>query len=208
MSTSNSELISAVAAYYSGKLQQHGAIPAGVDWNGSESQTLRFEQLCKLLPWDGGFSIADIGCGYGALFSYLKQHFAAFSYIGVDVAAAMIEKALQSVDDLSASFVVGNTLEEPVDYCVASGIFNVKMEASDSTWQQYIYSCLDSLNQSSLKGFAFNILTSYADTDKQRPYLYYAKPEELFAFCKKHYSRNIALLHDYNLYEFTILVRK
>ena len=41
-----------------------------------------------------------------------------------------------------------------------------------------------------------------------RPDLYYADPCELFDRCKRRYSRNVALLHDYDLYEFTILVRK
>ena len=41
-----------------------------------------------------------------------------------------------------------------------------------------------------------------------RPYLYYADPLFLFDYCKKKYSKSVALLHDYGLYEFTILVRK
>jgi hypothetical protein len=38
--------------------------------------------------------------------------------------------------------------------------------------------------------------------------LYYADPCELFDHCKRQHSRNVALLHDYTLYEFTILVRR
>jgi hypothetical protein len=40
-----------------------------------------------------------------------------------------------------------------------------------------------------------------------RDHLYYADPGEFFEICKRVYSRNVALLHDYGLYEFTILVR-
>ena len=57
-------------------------------------------------------------------------------------------------------------------------------------------------------GFAFNCLTSYSDHDKMRDYLYYADPLAIFDHCKKHYAKDVALLHDYGLYEFTILVRK
>ena len=57
-------------------------------------------------------------------------------------------------------------------------------------------------------GFAFNCLTSYSDAHKMRDYLYYADPCALFDLCKRRYSRYVALLHDYKLYEFTILVRK
>lgn len=41
-----------------------------------------------------------------------------------------------------------------------------------------------------------------------KEHLYYADPAELFDHCKRNYSRNVALLHDYGLYEFTVLVRK
>jgi hypothetical protein len=41
-----------------------------------------------------------------------------------------------------------------------------------------------------------------------RNYLYYADPCALFDLCKRRYSKHVALLHDYGLYEFTILVRK
>ena len=35
--------------YYTQKVQTHGATPKGVDWNGEESQFLRFEQLSKII---------------------------------------------------------------------------------------------------------------------------------------------------------------
>ena len=33
--------------------------------------------------------------------------------------------------------------------------------------------------------------------------LYYADPRAFFDLCKRHYSKQVALLHDYGLYEFT-----
>ena len=51
------------------------------------------------------------------------------------------------------------------------------------------------------------MLTSYADPDRMRADLYYGDPGYYFAFCKQH-ARNVALLHDYDLYDFTMLVRK
>ena len=41
-----------------------------------------------------------------------------------------------------------------------------------------------------------------------RPDLYYADPCFLFDYCQRRYSRWVAVLHDYGLYEFTIVVRK
>jgi hypothetical protein len=38
--------------------------------------------------------------------------------------------------------------------------------------------------------------------------LYYADPLFFFDYCKTRFSRFVTLIHDYPLYEFTILVRK
>lgn len=67
---------------------------------------------------------------------------------------------------------------------------------------------LDSLDRTSRRGFAFNCLTSYSNADKMRGDLYYADPCKLFDYCKRKYSKNVALLHDYGLYDFTIISAK
>ncbi len=74
--------------------------------------------------------------------------------------------------------------------------------------QKYVLETLDDLHRLSLKGFAFNALTSYSDPEHIRDDLFYADPSWLFDHCKRSYSGQVALLHDYGLYEFTILVRK
>ena len=56
--------------------------------------------------------------------------------------------------------------------------------------------------------FAFNLLTAYSSPGLQRPDLYYADACFFFDHCMKRYSRHVALLHDYGLFEFTVLVRK
>lgn len=197
-----------VARYYSAKLAEHGETPLGVDWNGEEGQTLRFEQLCKVID-EPSFSILDLGCGYGALFDYLRTRFNDVEYLGCDVSTDMIEAARKRHDGYAcAQFSLSSEPPSVSDYGIASGIFNVRLNRNDDQWQVYLETTLDSLNNSSTKGFAFNCLTSYSDRKKMRDYLYYADPLKLFDLCKRRYSRNVALLHDYGLYEFTILVRK
>lgn len=201
------KLLSEVADYYSQKLATHGLTAQGVDWNGDESQHLRFHELCRIIDAPG-FSIADLGCGYGALIDYLVQHHPGFRYTGVDVSADMILAAQDRyAAQQNASFLVGDALPQS-DYVVASGIFNVRQQRTDAEWNAYILSTLDAMHAASARGFAANFLTSYSDADKMRDYLYYADPLALFDHCKKHYSRHVALLHDYGLYEFTLLVRK
>ena len=209
MQSNKTDLLTEVAKYYTAKLAQHGETPQGVDWNGEESQTLRFKQLCKIFDVSNDFSVNDLGCGYGALSDFLAHRYESFFYTGIDVSEGMIRAAEQrSRDSNQVRFIVSNKPEHVADYGIASGIFNVRLGRSDAEWQLYLESTLDVLNSTSRRGFAFNCLTSYSDAHKMRDYLYYADPCILFDLCKCRYSRNVALLHDYELYEFSILVRK
>lgn len=204
------DLLDDVAGYYAARLAEHGETAKGVDWNGEESQVLRFAQLSNIiLEPDEAFSVNDLGCGYGALKGYLSGRYRSFAYTGIDVAPEMIRAAeLQFGSDPTARFVVGSEPDAVSDYGIASGIFNVRMGRDDSEWLAYVKNALDVMDRTSRRGFAFNCLTSYSDADKMRSTLYYANPSVLFDHCKRYYSRNVALLHDYGLYEFTILVRK
>jgi len=46
-----------------------------------------------------------------------------------------------------------------------------------------------------------------SDPEKRRGNLYYADPVETLQFCLKNFGRSVALMQDYGLYEFTIVVR-
>lgn len=205
-----SNLLADVATYYTEKLAEHGDTPRGVDWNGEESQMVRFAQLCKIIDFKTpNFTLNDLGCGYGALLDYLRDKHANCRYLGVDVSQEMIKVAEQrhaTADQ--ARFINAAEPDEVADYGLASGIFNVRLGRSDPEWFDYLQATLDVLDRTSSLGFAFNCLTSYSDAEKKRDYLYYADPCQLFDLCKRRYSRQVALLHDYDLYEFTILVRK
>jgi hypothetical protein len=72
----------------------------------------------------------------------------------------------------------------------------------------YMKATVRQLHELSTGGFAFNVLTSYAAEDKKRQDLHYADPCFWLDHCERHCSRNVALLHDYPLYEFTLIVRR
>ena len=166
--TDNSEILTEVSQYYSQKLAQYGQQPQGVDWNGEHSQLIRFQQLCKLISGPAEFSLNDLGCGYGALLDYLSlEDYKQFFYRGYDVSEAMIEAARQRANlSTNAKFCVSATMDS-ADYTLASGIFNVRGHREDEQWLEYIYDTLDHMNNSSRRGFAFNCLTSYSDTEKK-----------------------------------------
>jgi SAM-dependent methyltransferase len=198
-----------VRDYYQEKLEQHGTTPAGVDWNGETSQELRFSQLLQVIDREQAFTLNDYGCGYGAMLDYmLETGLTPAHYNGIDLAQKMIESAVQRHHESVATFHTAGEFTSSADYTIASGIFNVRQDCSTAEWQAYVERCISHMDAVSVRGFAFNCLTSYSDAPFMRDYLYYGQPEYYFGLCKTNYSRNVALLHDYQLYEFTILVRK
>jgi SAM-dependent methyltransferase len=206
-------IINQLNQFYKEQLELYGSTAQGVNWKNEEAQVVRFIQLLKILENESeSFSINDLGCGYGALAPFmLKAGFQNFVYRGYDLSKDMIEKAKETYRDITqASFyTIQKTQEmEEADYCVASGIFNKKLSLKEFEFLSYILETLEIMNEKSKKGFAFNMLTSYSDKDKQREDLYYANPSFIFDYCMRNFSRNVALLHDYKAYDFTILVRK
>ena len=204
-----SNLLLEISNYYSDKIFQFGCTPNGVDWNGKESQFTRFNQLLKICEQDDLFSLGDFGCGYGALLEYLSSKPKVTKYFGYDVSELMIENALKiKAPEISAVFSTNKAGLKGLDYVVASGVFNVRLKAKEMEWIEYIKETLCLINESASKGFSFNALTSYSDKEKMKDYLYYSDPLFWFDYCKRNFSKQVALLHDYKLYEFTILVRK
>lgn len=198
-----------VSEYYTGKFEEHGPTPGGVDWNSAESQELRFAQLLRVIEEKPDpFSLNDFGCGYAALVPYLEIHGAPGSYCGFDLSGRMLAHARESYGDRPWASFVGDLAElPPADYTVASGVFNVKLDVDDESWRDYVLATLAQIAAVSRLAFAFNMLTSYSDADRMRQDLYYGDPTFFFDHCKTEYSRNVALLHDYDLYEFTLIVR-
>jgi SAM-dependent methyltransferase len=203
------ELHDRVRSYYRQCLAAHGATPRGADWNSADSQRLRFAQLVKLCPTSGTVDLVDYGCGYGAFVDYLEESGIEFSYQGYDVLGEMVQSArTRNAARPHCCFTSDVTALSPADYAVASGVFNVRLDVPDEVWEQYLLDTLAQLNNLGTRGFAFNALTVYSDPDRRRADLYYADPGRLFEHCQRRFSRQVALLHDYGLYEFTILVRK
>ena len=157
-----SNLLTPIADYFAAKLAEHGAEPRGADWNGPESQNLRFQQLCKVIRVDAPFSINDLGCGYGALLDYLSARYPSFDYLGTDISVPMIEAARSEHWRCpNAAFHMAAEPHRVADYGIASGIFNIRLDNSDEAWFRYLCGTLNVLDRTSRLGFAFNCLTSY-----------------------------------------------
>jgi SAM-dependent methyltransferase len=197
--------------YFSEKLASFGPTPKGVDYNGPEAQERRFEQLARVINASQPFTVIDYGSGYGAMFDFLHKKGWTFEYYGIDLIEEMVIAGRETHQSFRNAHFTTNEREVPLaDYLLAGAIFNIKLEASYEAWQDFVVATLQHMNTMCSKGFSFNMLTKYSDADRmaQRPDLFYGDPLFFFDVCKHKFSRNVALLHDYGLYDFTILVRK
>ena len=203
------KILDTLNEYFTKKIIEHGPTPNGVGWNSLASQEIRFEQLCKIIAPGEHFSLFDFGCGYGALLDYIGQEYTNFDYTGFDISDEMIDKAVKThTVNNNATWTTQLHTEHSYDYVISSGVFNVRLEISDTEWINYILDSITTMNKMSKKGFSFNLLTSYSDKEYMRDDLYYADPAFFFDYCKRNFSKYVAVLHDYQLYDFTILVRK
>ncbi len=198
--------------FYIEKVNRFGNSPLGVGWKDDHAQRVRFAQLVKVIESKSSFSINDLGCGTGMFYKYLiSESYLPDQYSGYDILKEMIQSAENNLlPNPAVSLSKIDSAQEIIlaDYTVASGIFNVKYEANEVDWLEYVLSTIESINKGSRLGFAFNMLTKYSDQEFMQSYLYYADPLFLFDYCKRNFSKNVALLHDYSQYDFTIIVRK
>lgn len=200
--------LEAIRGVYRGYLEEHGVSSAGVGWPHADAHRLRFDKLASVFgPSSGRFSINDLGAGWGALFPYLVEErgFDVERYVGYEVSPEMLAAARATVTDSRATFVEASTATQDADYSIVCGTFNVKCDANDDDWLGYVLNSLRALAERSARGLAFNMMSTYVDW--RNDILYYGDPGFFFDFCKRELSRSVALLHDYPLWEWTMVVR-
>ena len=199
-----------ISNLYSDNLTEHGDQSKAVGWPTTDSQELRFEKLTQMIPdTNASFSVNDYGCGYGAHLEYLlqKKYFVT-GYNGYDLSKEMLSKSKKRLKGFNGDLKLINSskISTPADFTFVSGTFNVRFEATYDEWKKFIEETLHMINGASIRGFSFNLLSKYVDWEE--PHLFYGAPCYWFDFCKRNFSPKVSLLHDYPLYEWTILVHK
>lgn len=201
------------AAYY--RERRNAPEPSiRVGWRDHQAQHRRFAQLIKIIRHnaDEPFSIADIGCGLGDFAHFLNlSGYSKVQYYGFDQNEEIVAEALAANrTERGISFAPVRDLKSlgVFDYAVASGIFNSKFDTPDASWIAHVVSVLEDIDRLARCGFAFNMLTVYSDAEKMQPDLFYGDPRFFFDLCLQRFARNVAVLQDYDEFDFTVLVRK
>ncbi|MBX9701991.1 MAG: class I SAM-dependent methyltransferase [Acetobacteraceae bacterium] len=198
----------AVAAYYDAALAAHGPTARGVDWKDEASHRLRHAQFLRLIAGDPGASVLDLGCGYGDFLGVIRAEGHRGRYLGCDLAPGMIvaARALHG-EGPDHAWHCGAAPPEPCDYAVASGLMNVRRGADAAAWAEHVEGIISTLAAGARRGFGFNMLSLSSDPEKRRADLHYADPVAMLEMCLRRFGRHVALLQDYGLWEFTVIVR-
>jgi SAM-dependent methyltransferase len=196
---------------YEGWLAEHGAESSrAVGWVDPAMQALRFDLLAAVMEGEEPVTVADFGCGTGALFPHLAaraERPPLAGYIGYDLVPAMVEAARERHRDPRARFEVGTAVGEEVDYVIASGAFSVRGEISDADWEAHVQGVLERLWERSRRGLAFNLFTR--GTEDFQTAMYAGDPETWARWCSRALpGALVALRYGPPLQDFTVLVRR
>ena len=172
---------------YENQFLNYGSTPKGVFWQNNDTQEARFKTLIGAISKNdliGGVSISDFGCGYGALYNFIKDKpFMKNSmYIGYDIVPSLIEEASKRLPE--AKFICSQNILHPSDYIFVSGTFNMSFDKTIKTWKKYIENQLLHCFSMTKKVLAFNLLCS--QTSKIENNLFYTNIEEIEIFCKNY----------------------
>ena len=201
-------MLNAIEKYHDESIEKFGNTSKGVGWNTKECHNLRFEKLCQEIPRNQNITLADLGCGYGAFYEYAKKNNLLIKqYYGYDISNKMLESCQKNLKNHEGINLINSPkITTKVDYIVASGVFNLSCKATKQEWFKHILSTLDNINDNAIKGFAFNLFTNQVDF--MRDDLFYADPTFFFNLCREKYSRKVSLYHNYDLWEWTMVITK
>jgi SAM-dependent methyltransferase len=208
-----SDVYANVEAYYSARVAKYGATPLGVDWSCQATQSLRFVQLLKICDFSAPFSLNDIGCGYGALATFLAMRYpeSTIDYLGLDLSRTMIRRARRRFSSTARRFVVGAASPRIADYSVASGIMNVNCGFPRSIWEGFVATTLSEMRRTSRRGFSVNFVTDATQGNMSAGStadgLYRTSPQPWIRYCEGELGCSVETLDDYGMKEFTLLVR-
>jgi SAM-dependent methyltransferase len=139
--------------FYASSIDKYGTIAKGVNWHSKQTQKIRFDVILGMLPDNiGSFSIADAGCGFGDLYTYmLKKKKTPKSYIGIDSLSDMYSIAS---DKTGCEILIADICKDELpfaDYYICSGAMNV-LESFET--HLFMRNCFCTCKI----GFIFNIL--------------------------------------------------
>jgi SAM-dependent methyltransferase len=204
------QILKETKRHYNKKIIKYGPCYKGVDWGTDEGQKIRFEIICKKVNIKKITSIIDYGCGYGKLLEFIIKKGFRGLYQGYDISQEMIKQA-QNIykKNLKNSFFTWKYLDlKPAEYCIASGVFNIKLMINEEDWLKYITYNLKKIDKICSKGFIFNMFEDNLKENKIYSDVFYTDSKNIRNYCINKFSKDVEVVKNYYRNDFTIIVTK
>ena len=171
------------------RYQTYGATPRGSFWLTKARQDQRFKLILTAMaktqpPRD--ITLADVGCGYGALAHYLAadRQFDDVTYTGYDISLDLVNECQSMFDDPRFRFVLGTRPEATTACVVMSGTYNLAATPELAIWEDYVTECLQNCWRKTSHAMIFNLQIApkaYIAHDS----IYYARCDNILELCHK-----------------------
>ena len=180
--------------FYDESIARYGYGAKGVHWKDERSQRVRFDTLLSLIPDPlDTLSLADAGCGSGALWNYLNERKTLPAhYFGLEIKPEFVTAAKKNGCPVRICNILYDTLPK-ADWYLASGAMNILTREES---KRFITRCFNAAR----RGFVFNLLEG-KETDSL---LYnYWQIDEILDFCRT-FPANTRIKRGYLRGDFTI----
>jgi SAM-dependent methyltransferase len=189
-------------ARYQARYAEFGYDPRTLGWTKGR-QNVRFAAALDRIGSSFG-SILDVGCGFGDLFSFLRDRGWTGDYLGIDIVPELIAEGRARFGPLGAKFecadITAGDFEAQAEVAVAIGIFNHRLRQDNL---HFIQDTLSAMWKRTTLAISADFLSTAAD--QPRDDLYYADPADIMRLGLG-WSRRVVLNHGYMPFEFNLQV--
>jgi SAM-dependent methyltransferase len=195
-----------IEEYYRSLFVEHGNSPNALGWH-KGNQFLRFHQLTHL--WNlNNSSILDVGCGFGDFNKYLQSvGVVDYNYLGIDLMNDFVNVAKEQYPQNNIDFIAGDflssSIDTQIDYSIASGTFNYRIEGVDC--YDYVYENMKKMFEVSSKAIAVDFLTDRVDYFHEHNFNY--SPIKILEIAYS-LSKRVVLNNSVFPFEFAVIVYK
>lgn len=198
---------------YEQRFDLYGEIPAGVFWVDKSRQIARFDvifsQISRMIY--GEYSLADIGCGYGAMVDYLLQKKTGnlTFYSGYDICRSLIYSCEDRFSKLGLKFKMGDCPEKAVDVSIMSGTYNLAVTKNVQHWEGYIEECLKRVWEKTNTAMIFNLqISNLGRSFISRNQIYYAHQMEMYSRLNNLFGYTEIILEERIPNDITLIVKR
>ena len=201
-----------IAAAYDRKFKELGPVPEASLWYSRSRQILRFRIITEqFLSYNSGklLRIGDIGCGYGAYFTFLSSlypmHFD--HYYGFDISSELIDYCRDKHSSKSSSFYMSSKPHISLDFALMSGTYNFFPSSNFADWLDYFLTSLNAIWSQTKIAMGFNLQIAGQSKITNQGIVYFSEAE-LLGYCEQYFGTTTVIYNKNLPNDGTFLMRK